>query len=114
MIGRGGIIAACDTDGAHIAATAEGGLINIETRGANYHEGGPAEQIRALSWAEVEEIATRFEPLNPFDQGLLPGSPLQVKGQSNGLFVSAKRHALTRPDTNSTSASCCSTVNVLL
>jgi hypothetical protein len=75
---RGGIVAACDTDGAHIVATARGGPIPIETRGADYHEGGTAQTVRALSWAEVEEIAARFEPLNPFDRALLPGSALRV------------------------------------
>jgi hypothetical protein len=29
---------------------------------------------------------------------LLPGSPLRVKGASEGLFISAKRYALTGPD----------------
>jgi hypothetical protein len=75
---RGGIVAACDTDGAHIVATPEGGKIYIEMRGANFHEGGAAQPVRALSWAEVEEIAARFEALNPFDRTLLPGSPLRV------------------------------------
>jgi hypothetical protein len=75
---RGGIIAACDTDGAHIVATEKGGTVHIETRGADFHEGGPATAVHALSWAEVEEIAARFEALNPFDRTLLPGSPLRV------------------------------------
>jgi hypothetical protein len=58
----------------------------------------PDEPVHALSWAEVGEIAARFESLNPFDRALLPGSPLQVKGASEGLFISAKRYSLTRPD----------------
>jgi hypothetical protein len=97
---RGGIVAACDTDGAHIVATKEGGTVYIETRGADWHEGGPAEPVHALSYAEVDEIAALFEPLNPFDRALLPGSPLRVKGASEGLFISAKRYALTGPDGN--------------
>jgi hypothetical protein len=95
---RGGIVAACDTDGAHIVATEKGGTVYIETRGADYHEGRPAEPIRALSRAEVREIAERFEPLNPFDRALLPGSPLRLKGASEGLFISAKRYALSQTD----------------
>ena len=75
---RGGIIAARDTDGAHIVATEKGGTVYIETRGANFYEGSPAEAVRALSWAEVDKIAARFEALNPFDRTLLPGSPLRV------------------------------------
>jgi hypothetical protein len=75
---RGGIIAARDTDGAHIVATEKGGTVHIEARGADFHDGGPATAVHALSWAEVEEIAARFEALNPFDRTLLPGSPLRV------------------------------------
>jgi hypothetical protein len=103
-----GIVAACDTDGAHIVATPEGGTVHIETRGADYHQGGPAEPVHALSWAEVDEIAAQFEALNPFDHALLLGSPLRVQqvnfdggGQQIplvGLFISTKRYSLTRPD----------------
>jgi hypothetical protein len=77
VMDRGGIVAACDTDGAHIVATPEGGTIYVETRGANFHEGA-AEPVRALSWPDIEEIAASFEALNPFDRTLLPGSPLRV------------------------------------
>jgi hypothetical protein len=75
---RGGIIA-CDTDGAHIIATETGGTVYVETRGADFHDGGRAQPVHALSWAEVDEIVARFEPLNPFDRALLPGSPLRVQ-----------------------------------
>jgi hypothetical protein len=95
---RGGIVAACDTDGGHIVATPEGGTTYSETRGADYHEGGPAQPIRALSFAEVAEIAACFEPLNLFNRALLPGSPLQVKAAGNGHFISPKRYAITAPD----------------
>jgi hypothetical protein len=88
---RGGIVAAWDTDGAYIVATPGGGTVNVETRGANFYESGPAEPVRALSAVEVAEIAARFEPLNPFDRELLPGSPLRLKGQSDGLFPAIKR-----------------------
>jgi hypothetical protein len=95
---RGGVVAACDTDGAHIVATEKGGTIYVETRGADYHEGGPDQPVHALSYAEIDEIASLFGPLNPFDRSLLPGSPLRVKGASQGLFISAKRYALTEPN----------------
>jgi hypothetical protein len=95
---KGGLIAACDTDGAYIVSTETGGTVCVETRSDEYWQGGPAEPVHALSWAEVEEIAARFEPLNPFDSALLPGPPLRVKGASEGLFISAKRYSLTRPD----------------
>jgi hypothetical protein len=97
---RGGIVAACDTDGAHIVATKKGGTVYVETRGADFHEGGPDQPVHALSNAEVDEIGALFEPLNPFDRTLLPGSPLRVKGASEGLFISAKRYALTGPEGN--------------
>jgi hypothetical protein len=95
---RGGIVAAWDTDGAYIVATPGGGTVNVETRGANFYESGPAEPVRALSAVEVAEIAARFEPLNPFDRELLPGSPLRLKGQSDGLFPAIKRYSLSGPD----------------
>jgi hypothetical protein len=76
---RGGIVAACDTDGAHIVSTREGRTIYVETRGGDFYEGGSAEPVYALSWAEVEGIAARFEALNAFDRALLPSSPLRVQ-----------------------------------
>jgi hypothetical protein len=105
---RGGVIAACDTDGAHIVATEKGGPVHIETRGADFYNGGLAEAVHALSWAEVDEICGRFEALNPFDRSLLSGSPLlvhrnnldpaAVQIQLTGLFISPKRYSITRPD----------------
>ena len=101
VVRRGGIVAACDTDGAHIVATEKGGTVYVETRGADSHEGGPAQPVHALFYAEVDEIAALFEPLNPFDRALLPGSPLRVKGASEGLFISANATDLvSRPDGN--------------
>jgi hypothetical protein len=105
---HGGIVAACDTDGAHIVSTREGGTIYVETRGGDFYEGGSAEPVYALSWAEVEGIAARFEPLNSFDRALLPGSPLRLQRVNfdpdgrqiplEGHFISAKRHSLVRSD----------------
>jgi hypothetical protein len=95
---RSSIVAACDTDGAHIVATEKGGTVYVETRGADFYEGGPGQPVHGLAYAEVDEIAALFEPLNPFDRTLLPGSPLRVKGAREGLFISAKRYALTGPE----------------
>jgi hypothetical protein len=97
---RGGIVAACDTDGAHIVSTEKGGTVYVDSRGADFYEGGRAQPVHALSYSEVEEIAALFDPLNPFDRALLPGSPLRVKGASKGLFIAAKRYELTGPDGN--------------
>ena len=68
---RGGIVAACDTDGAHIVATEKGGTVYVDTRGADFYEGGPAQPVHAVSYSDVEEIAALFDPLNPFDRSLL-------------------------------------------
>jgi hypothetical protein len=57
VIDHGGMIAACDTDGAHIVSTAEGGTVYVESRSADFYRGGPAEPVHALSSAEVAEIA---------------------------------------------------------
>jgi hypothetical protein len=95
---RGGIVASCDTDGAHVVATEKGGTVYVETRGADFYQGGSAQPVHALSYSKVEELAALFEPLNPFDRTLLPGSPLRVKSVSEGLFISAKRYELTGPD----------------
>lgn len=94
----GGVVAACDTDGAHIVATPKGDTLYIDTRGEDSHEGGTAQPIHALSRADVEAIAARFEPLNPFDRSLLPGSPLRIKVEGDGLFRSPKRYSATGPD----------------
>jgi hypothetical protein len=104
---QGGVVAARDTDGAHIVATEKGGTVDIESRGADFYQ-GRTEAVHALSWAEVDDICARFEALNPFDRSLLPGSPLRVHRinfdaggaqiQLNGLFISAKRYSITRSD----------------
>jgi len=61
--------------------------------------------VRALSWAQVEEIRTRFETLNPYDRDAAPGSILKLEeenfdetsGQRRQLWcyaISAKRFGL--------------------
>jgi hypothetical protein len=58
-----------------------------------------------LSWKEVEEIAKRFESLNPYDRNAIPGSVLKIEGDNfdpktrkqRQLYcyaISAKRYAL--------------------
>lgn len=61
---RGGIVAACDTDGAHVVATEKGGTVYVDTRGADFYEGGPAQRVHAVSYSDVEQIAALFDPLN--------------------------------------------------
>lgn len=53
---RGGMYAFCDTDSMAIVSTRDGGVIDIE-----------GEEVRALSWAEVDEIRAAFSKLKPYD-----------------------------------------------
>jgi hypothetical protein len=65
----GGQIAAMDTDSAMIVSTKSGGLVPCAGgphKLANYQAGSGSAAIRALSFAEVESIRERFEPLNPW------------------------------------------------
>ena len=68
----GGQIAAMDTDSAMIVSTKDGGFVPCAGgphRLANYHEGSGNAAIRALSYAEVDSIRLRFEPLSPWRIG---------------------------------------------
>ncbi len=98
----GGTYAMEDTDSMAIVATQRGGLIECPG-GADRKRGKPA--IRALSWAQVDAIARRFERLNPYDRAVIPGSVLKIEDDnfdpSTGrqrqlccLAISAKRYAL--------------------
>src|SRR5205085_2071207 len=87
----GGSYAFCDTDSLAIIATPRTRRIDI----------GDQERVTALSWATVRRILDRFEPLNPYDRDLIPGSPWGVKFDSltTELWcyaISAKRYALYR------------------
>jgi hypothetical protein len=98
----GGTYAMEDTDSMAIIATKNGGTVPCE--------GGTsltANQlsINALSWKQVEEIACRFEALNPYDRSAIPGSVLKIEGdnfdpktkkqrQLYCLAISAKRYVL--------------------
>jgi hypothetical protein len=69
----GGQIAAMDTDSAMIISTKHGGLVPCAGgphRLANYHDGSGNAAIRALSFAEVDSIRERFEPLSPWRKTL--------------------------------------------
>ena len=63
------------------------------------------EAVKALSWAEVEEIRQRFAALNPYDRDAVPGSILKAEdenfdattGEQRELCcyaISAKRYVL--------------------
>ncbi|HUD66721.1 MAG TPA: hypothetical protein VMQ17_19210 [Candidatus Sulfotelmatobacter sp.] len=62
----GGQIAAMDTDSAMIVSTKDGGLVPCAGgphKLANYHEGSGNAASRALSFAEVDSLRERFEPI---------------------------------------------------
>ena len=91
-----------DTDSMAIVATQRGGLIECE--GGTHRKNGK-QAITALSWAQVDSIAKRFEALNPYDRTAIPGSVLKIEddnfdpktGRQRQLFclaISAKRYTL--------------------
>lgn len=82
----GGTYAMEDTDSMAIVATESGGTLPQSAKGPRY----PSE-IRALSWAEVREIARRFEALNPYDKRIVPCSILKIEDDN---FAGAKQRQL--------------------
>jgi hypothetical protein len=91
----GGTWAMADTDSMGIVATARGGLIACP--GGPYRKGGePA--VRALSYAQVEQIRERFASLNPYDQNAVPGTILKAELDAHCYAIAAKRYALYRLD----------------
>jgi hypothetical protein len=94
---RGGAHVFCDTDSLFVAASRSGG--HLECPGA------PGGVVRLLSFQEVEEIRALFEPLNPFDRQVIPGSILEVEEDEfeaedgsrlpvHAFSIAAKRYAL--------------------
>jgi hypothetical protein len=91
----GGTFLFCDTDSAAIVSAKHKQRITMPNG---------AEPITALSWAEVQRIVDRFEPLNPYNRKLVPGSILKIhklnwdrnkqRRQLSGYSVAAKRYAL--------------------
>jgi hypothetical protein len=99
----GGTYAMEDTDSMAIVATKQGGLVSCPGGPLKLPDGRRA--IKALSWAQVREIAGRFEPLNPYDRAAVPGSILKIEDcnfdhvskkqrQVWCFAISAKRYAL--------------------
>ena len=92
----------CDTDSMAIVATEHGRLIPCPG-GPERDERG-RECVRALSWAQVDEIVRRFEALNPYDREAVRGSILETEkvnhdpaGNRRQLWtfpISAKRYPL--------------------
>ena len=76
----GGVYATCDTDSVFPVATKEGGVVPCP--GGPHRTAEGEEAIKALSWQQVREIADRFEPLNPYDRELVPGSILEMEDEN--------------------------------
>lgn len=98
----GGTYAFCDTDSMAIVATEAGGPINVPATRRQ-----EAEDIPALSWAEVETIVDRFAQLKPYDPEQVEGSILEIErenfedGERRQLYayvISAKRYCLYNRD----------------
>ena len=67
-----------DTDSMPIVATEHGGLI---PGGLDRFPNGQA-AIKALSWHQAQEIARKFEALNPYDPFAVPGSILKIESDN--------------------------------
>jgi hypothetical protein len=108
----GGQIAAMDTDSAMIVSTKDGGFVPCAGgphRLEKYHQPSGHPAIRALSWADVDRLGERFEPLNPWRDTLkTPFLKLEKEnfgedGKRRQLYaygVSAKLYCLFNLDGN--------------
>jgi hypothetical protein len=91
----GGTFLFCDTDSAAIVSAKHRQRIAMPDA---------AKPITALSWAEVQHIVDKFEPLNPYNRKLVSGSILKIhklnwdhnkqRRQLFGYSIAAKRYAL--------------------
>jgi hypothetical protein len=67
---RGGSYVTCDTDSFSIVSSQVGGLIRCPGGPGRLSDGSDA--VRALPWAEVDEVLAGLEPLNPYAPGTVP------------------------------------------
>jgi hypothetical protein len=97
----GGTYAMEDTDSMAIVATKTGGLEPCVGGPHRCADGSAA--VKALRWQDVQDIARRFEALNPYNRQIIGGSILKIEEvnfQSNRqrqiycYAISAKRYAL--------------------
>jgi hypothetical protein len=99
----GGTYAMEDTDSMAIIATEHGGPFKY--LGDPRNKKTTSESLHALSWQQVEEIAKRFQSLNPYDKTAVPGSILKIEDDNRDpktqeqrqlwcYAISAKRYAL--------------------
>ena len=100
---RGGSYVFCDTDWLAIVGNEDGGLLACP--GGRHRLCDGREAVKALSWAEVEEVRQRFAALNPYEPDAVSGSVLKaedenfdkVTGEQRELYcyaISAKRYVM--------------------
>lgn len=103
----GGTYLMCDTDSMAIVSSEDGGL--VACKGGPHRTPDGKDAIKALPWKEVRALVDRFEPLNPYNPKIVPGSVLNVVEDINndpsgrqrqvyGYGISAKRYSLYVPD----------------
>jgi hypothetical protein len=105
---RGGVYAFMDTDSVAIVASEHGGLIPCPGGDEKLPDG--REAIRALSWADVDQLRERFSALNPYGDasGILEIEDINFtedveQRQLWCYAVAAKRYALFTRDGDSVS-----------
>src|ERR1700734_74374 len=92
-----------DTDSMAIVATEQGGMIPCV--GGPHKSKDGRENIKAVSWAQVDQISERFKKLNPYDRQAVPESILKIEDDNRDpitkkrrqlycVAISAKRYAL--------------------
>jgi len=103
----GGTYLFCDTDSLCIVSNEKGGLIPCE--GGPYQIEG-RDAVNAISWQKVDEIADRFNGLNPYkkelvreilkveDVNFVDSDPNKPRRQLIGYAISAKRYVLYEQD----------------
>lgn len=102
----GGTYLFCDTDSLCIVSNEHGGLVPCQ--GGPYKMDDGRDAVNAISWKAVEDIANRFNALNPYKDGLVrdilkvedvnfvDSDPAKPRQQVFGYAVSAKRYVLSR------------------
>ena len=100
----GGSYLFCDTDSFCIVSNEHRG--RVPGPGGSYKLDDGREAVKALSWRQVEEIASRFNALNPYsrqfvrdilkieDVNFVDSDPRKPQRQLFGYAISAKRYVL--------------------
>jgi hypothetical protein len=103
VIDWGGTYLNCDTDSMAITATSDGGLVPCRGGSEKLEDGTDA--IRALTYAQVDEIIDLIDRVHPYDRKAVPESLLEIERENHdpdtgrrrqlwGLATSAKRYVL--------------------